>query len=67
TPIKRAWIWHYQRDDRKIFIKIGNILNLNPSVVSRNFNKLERQGSDPDFYAKTSISERPRLITPHAE
>jgi len=66
TPTKKAYIYRKHQQGTK-FSVIAEELGLNPSVVSRNYHKMEEQGPNPDFYAPPPIPGRPRVITPHAE
>ena len=66
TPTKKAHIWRARNAGQK-FGEIANFLQLNESVVSRNYWKLAKQGPKPDFHTKPPIPGRPRALTPHAE
>jgi DNA-binding MarR family transcriptional regulator len=54
TPTKKAYIYRRHKFDNISFTDIAKALDLDRTVVSRNYCKLERQGSNPDFYAKTA-------------
>ncbi|KAH6906659.1 hypothetical protein BKA70DRAFT_1105502, partial [Coprinopsis sp. MPI-PUGE-AT-0042] len=64
---KRHIFGKQHRYHGRTFEQIGNELKIDCTVVSRNYRKLERQGSNPDFYAKAPKPGRPRLISPRDE
>ena len=66
TLTKKAHIYCMCKEGQK-FTEIANTLGLNSYVVSCNFCKIDKQGPNPDFYAKPLILGKLRAISPVSE
>ena len=67
TPTKKAYIWRQRQKYGKKFNDIAEDLKIDRSVVSRNYRKMEKEGPNPNFYAKAKKPGRPRKISCHGE